>query len=320
MVDLPEAIISLESWDESINMMIIAESGWGKTVLAGTADQRKQNGPKALFLATERGTISASRMGSTADVWPIQNWRDLQEGFAFLNNGGQREYQWCILDSITEMQKLSMNTALAIAHFKDESRDPDVPQIQDHLKVQNQTLNMLRRFNDLSINCLYTALPYRLDDANGNPYFLPAIDGKQGGLAQQAMGYMHVVGHGVKRTIKDKDDKAITIRRVYFQTMGPYRAKDRYDVLKTPGQGPFLDNPTIPQIEELINKNKAVATPIVIHEQPAGAESPVKQEETPAPTATQTATDVHDAEVVAPREIPAAAQAQAQTNNDPEEF
>lgn len=307
-MDLPEAIISLEAWDESINMMLVAESGWGKTVLAGTADQRKQGGPKALFLATERGTISAKRMGSTADVWPIRQWRDLQEAFAFLSNGGQREYEWAILDSITEMQKLSMNTTLAIAHFKDESRDPDVPQIQDHLKVQNQTLNMLRRFNDLSINCLYTALPYRLEDANGNPYYLPALDGKQGGIAQQSMGYMHVVGHGVKRQIKDKDDKSITIRRVYFQSMGPYRAKDRYDALRS-SDGPWLDNPTIPQIEELINKGREVGTPVPMREGP------------PQPTQSAPASDVQDAEVVTMGELPpAATQAPQPTNQEPEEF
>lgn len=263
MSPIPEAIISLEAWDESINMMIVAESGWGKTVLSGTADQRNTDGPKALFLATENGTISAKRQGSTADVWPIKKWRDLQLAFRYLNSeGGCHDYQWCLMDSITEMQKLSMDNALAtgVAEHR-KNADPDVPQIQDHLKVQQQTLNMLKRFNELPINCLYTALPYRLEDANGNPYYLPALDGKQGGIAQQAMGYMHVVGHGIKRSVKDSNDKVTVVRRVYFQTTGPYRAKDRYGVLRQ-----FLDNPTIPQIEELINKEKSNATIVELHE------------------------------------------------------
>src|SRR5215831_573358 len=249
---IPEAVIQLDAWDESINVMIVADSGWGKTVLAGTADQRKTDGPKALFLATEKGTISAKRMGSTADVWPITRWREFELAFKYFNSGtGCDDYQWCLLDSITELQKLSMDNALqtgVIEHRR--GADPDVPQIQDHLKVQQQTLNFLKRFNALPINCLYTALPYRLEDANSNPYYLPALDGKQGGIAQQAMGYMHVVGQGIKRTVKDKNDKSVVIRRVYFQSIGPYRAKDRYGVL-----GNFKDNPTIPEIEELINKD-----------------------------------------------------------------
>jgi hypothetical protein len=257
-VPIPEAIVSLESWDESINALIVADSGWGKTVLSGTADQRKTDGPKALFLATETGTISASRQGSTADVWPIRKWKDLTDAFRWIQAEGYKEYGWCLLDSITEMQKLSMDNALLTGVMESrKNADPDVPQIQDHLKNQQQTLNMLRRFNELSINCLYTALPLRLDDANGNPYYLPALDGKQGGIAQQAMGYMHVVGHGVKRQLKDANDKAIVVRRVYFQSTGPYRAKDRYGVL-----GNFMDNATIPHIEELINKGKpAMAAP-----------------------------------------------------------
>jgi hypothetical protein len=251
-VPLPEAIQSLDAWDESINILIIADSGWGKTVLLGSADQRKQDGPKALFLATENGTISAKRMGSTADVWPIKRWKDLTDAFRFLQFEGSSIYQWALLDSITEMQKLSMDNALATGVAENRKMaDPDVPQIQDHLKVQQQTLNMLRRFNDLPINCAYSALPLRLEDANSNPYYLPALDGKQGGIAQQAMGYMHVVGHGIKRKIKDKDDKDVTVRRIYFQSTGPYRAKDRYGAL-----GNYKDNTTIAEIEELINKGK----------------------------------------------------------------
>ena len=286
-MSLPDAIQSLEAWDESINMLFIAESGWGKTVLLGTADQRKQDGPKALFLATENGTISAKRMGSTADVWPIKRWRDLQEAFRYLQNEGSIEYQWCLLDSITEMQKLSMDNALATGMAENRKMaDPDVPQIQDHLKVQQQTLNMLRRFNELPINCAYSALPYRLEDANGNPYYLPALDGKQGGIAQQAMGYMHVVGHGIKRKIKDPNDRDVIVRRVYFQSNGPYRAKDRYGAL-----GNYKDNPTIAELEELINKEKpkmappkdVVARPMTPEEsQEAHAEIAAQISETPS--------------------------------------
>jgi hypothetical protein len=250
--ELPEAILSLESYDESINMLIVAESGWGKTVLAGTADQRNTDGGKALFLATETGTISAARQGSTADLWPIRHWGALAEAYRYFRYGGGCDvYDWVLLDSITEMQKLSMDAALRKAVNENAGRDPDVPAIQDYMKVQQQTLNFLRRFNELPINCLYTALPLRLDDEEGHPYFLPALDGKQGGIAQQAMGYMHVVGHGVKRMIKLEDGKQAPVRRVFFQSVGPYKAKDRYGAL-----GRWLDNPTMPQVEELLNKGK----------------------------------------------------------------
>jgi hypothetical protein len=210
-------------------------------------------------------------MGSTADVWPMTSWRDVEEAFNYLHTGGGcDDYQWAMLDSITEMQKFSMDNALRVSHRANSTRDPDVPQIQDHLKVQQQTLNFLRRFNNLPINCLYTALPLRLEDDEGKPYFLPALDGKQGGIAQQAMGYMHVVGHGIKRTVKDeKSEKPITLRRVYFQSSGPYKAKDRYDAL-----GRWIDNPTLPQIERMINRDtvRAATSVRVEHEDIVDAE------------------------------------------------
>jgi hypothetical protein len=109
-----------------------------------------------------------------------------------------------------------------------------------------------------------------LEDDEGKPYFLPALDGKQGGIAQQAMGYMHVVGHGIKRTVKDeKSEKPITLRRVYFQSSGPYKAKDRYDAL-----GRWIDNPTLPQIERMINRDtvRAATSVRVEHEDIVDAE------------------------------------------------
>jgi hypothetical protein len=285
--NLPEAIRSLETFDESINAMIVADSGWGKTVLAGTADQRTTDGGKALFLATETGTISAARKGSTADLWPIQHWNELPRAYNFMRyEGGCDMYDWIMLDSITEMQKLSMDAALQKAVADNAGRDPDVPAIQDYMKVQQQTLNFLRRFNELPVNCLYTALPLRLEDEAGNPYFLPALDGKQGGIAQQAMAYMHVVGHGTKRMVETEAGKKQMVRRVYFQTTGPYRAKDRYGVL-----GRYMDDITIPQIEGLINKNK-----------PEGAMR-VMPKETPSdlgglPTSNNPDDDVVDAVIV----------------------
>jgi AAA domain len=289
---LPEAITSLSSYDESINALIVAESGWGKTVLAGTADQRKTDGGKALFLATETGTLSASRMGSTADLWPIRTWDSLPEVYRFFRyEGGCDMYEWALFDSITEMQKLSMDSALRRAVRDNQARDPDIPAIQDYMKVQQQTLNFLRRFNELPVNCLYTALPLRLEDESGQPYFLPALDGKQGGIAQQAMGYMHVVGHGTKRVIDVADGKRKMVRRVFFQSTGPYRAKDRYGAL-----GRFMDDITIPQITELINKGKPEGA--TRHALPPSAAGVLSPEQPGLGSEDPSTTEVVDAEIV----------------------
>ena len=63
----PKGIVSLAESADTINMLITAESGWGKTVFAGTADQRNAGGGKALFLVADpEGTLSAKYQGSSA--------------------------------------------------------------------------------------------------------------------------------------------------------------------------------------------------------------------------------------------------------------
>jgi hypothetical protein len=253
----PKGIVSLAESADTINMLITAESGWGKTVFAGTADQRNAGGGKALFLVADpEGTLSAKYQGSSAEQLPIPDWDDLVEAYKWLREEGHKEYQWVIIDSVTEMQKIAMKKALEIAVRINASRDPDVPAIQDYQKVQNQVLNMIKQFNDLPCNVIYTALPMRVEDHEGEVYYLPSMQGGQGALAQQIMGYMSVAGFGTFKRVKNKDGQEVTVRRVYFQPTDVYRCKDRFDVL-----GSHKDNVTIPQIEKLIRSKSSPSLP-----------------------------------------------------------
>lgn len=242
------AIVDLEDETESINALVYGDSGIGKTVLAGTASD-------SLLLATETGYISAARSGSKAKLWKINRWDDIVEAYTYLNNNAH-PFKWVVIDSLTEMQKLSMDKALATGVALNSNRDPDIPAIQDYQKNQNQTLNMVRRFNDLPVNVLYTALPQRIEDEDGEVTYLPLLTGKNGGVAQQTCGYMHMVGAYVVRTIPDPDREGKTkrVRRLLLQKSDKWFAKDRYSI------GKFMDNPTIPKIEALITVGDAPAT------------------------------------------------------------
>jgi len=263
----PKGISSLATSVDTINMLLVAESGWGKTVFCGTADQRDDpaNRKKALFLVADpEGTVSAKYQGSTADQLPVRDWDDLVQAYQWLRDEGYIEYSWIIIDSITEMQKIAMKKALEIAVKMNASRDPDVPAIQDYQKVQNQVLNMVKQFNDLPCHVIYTALPMRLEDDEGDVYYLPSLQGGGGQLAQQVMGYMSVAGYGAFKRAK-KGDEEVTARRIYFQPTDMYRCKDRFDAL-----GAFKDNVTVPQIEKLIlNKEAAGSKPVAKKKAPA---------------------------------------------------
>src|SRR5690242_5992940 len=130
----PTAITKLSETDSTgkRNWLIYAESGKGKTVLAGTA-------PKGLFLTTEAaGTESAKAFGSEADEWVCDDWATLQEAFRYLKDGGATEYDWVIMDSLTEMQELCWRDQLEEAKKQNSNRSIFQAAIQDYAIVDNK--------------------------------------------------------------------------------------------------------------------------------------------------------------------------------------
>lgn len=244
-------IIRVVDFDESINMLVYGDSGVGKTVFCGT-------GEKSLILGLESGVISAGRQGSTADVWPIETWMDVEECFKFLRDS-RHGYGWLHIDSITDMQEKLLRYILDKNIAENKNRDPDIPAIQDHQKWQNMLKRFVNAFNDLPINVCYTALEMRRENEEAEPLNLPLLLGKDYEIAQTICGKMHVVGRMSKKVSGSGDDRK-TLRRIQFEHIPPYFAKDRFDCLPR-----YLANPTIPKIEKLINDSggikKTPATP-----------------------------------------------------------
>lgn len=244
----PSKIKKLSSQPQHIRMCVVAESGFGKTVFAGTA-------PEALFLTTDpEGTVSAQRQGSTADEWPIKTWDDLNEAFIYLRDEGCDEYDWVIIDTITEAQTKAMKSSIDSGLKQNPGRDPLVPAQQDYQRSQNAIVQMVQKFHDLPVNVLWTAHRTDMEDANGDPYYGAAIHGGKGSLAQQILGYMSIVGYGEMVTTEDNK----RVRRMYFShTTAGHRGKDRFAAL-----GNYKDNLTVPKMLDIIAAPAATTTPV----------------------------------------------------------
>lgn len=214
-------IISLEEYTESINMCIYGDSGIGKTVFAGTA-------PNALFLAIERGTVSAARQGSKADLWQINHWNDLETALDWLQDN-PNAYEWVIIDSTTEMQKLCMRGILDNAVEENNKRDRDIPALQDWQKYYNLFDRFVAAFNSLPVNILYTALTIRVDNEDSEELVLPDIQGRGYHNAQTFCASMDVVAY-YRKTMDGKGEDAESKRSMLFESSPPYFAKDRYGV------------------------------------------------------------------------------------------
>ena len=188
-------IVTLADDAPSINLLVYGDSGAGKTVLAGS-DR------KVLFLAPEdSGTLSALRMGSQADKWPIRKWEDLIEVYEYCYNieanGDKIPYDWLAIDSITEMQYLARQFILqrTFQEKTNKGQDTEVPQIQDWQREYIILEKMVRAFNDLKVNVIYTALARKETDADGEEFLVPDIQGKGYGLSMKLVALMTSYGY-----------------------------------------------------------------------------------------------------------------------------
>jgi len=188
-IDLPSNIISLQDEDEYHNLLIYADSGVGKTVFAGSDDD-------VLFIAPEdNGTVSAKRFGSTAQKWKIHGWNDIQDAYKWLASLEVIPFNWVVLDSLTEMQDMCMRQILNEAVEINPGRDPDVPQLQDWQPYFERFKRMVKLFNDLPVNVLYTALQQDEENEDGEKVVLPMLQGKGTQYAKKVASWMTSFGH-----------------------------------------------------------------------------------------------------------------------------
>ena len=242
---LPPEIITLGDFPSSISIWVYAASGLGKTRFAGTA-------PNSLFISAVReGGIEAAlaTAGPGGKVWPVREWSDVEKAKEWLAKHPD-VFEWVIPDSLTHLQDVSMRSWLKIVTKDNRKRDPDIPAIQDYLKVQEQLKALVTDLNELPFHKLYTAGVQRADVMNteSNEWeniILPHVDSRDAKLAMRICGQMMVVAYYYHH-IKTNQ------RRMLFQPYGHIYAKDRYGAL-----GIYKSNPTVPELQSLIEKEIA---------------------------------------------------------------
>lgn len=188
-MSLPSNIIGLQDEDEYHNLLIYADSGVGKTVFCGSDDD-------VLFIAPEdNGTLSAKRFGSSAKKWKIHKWADIVEAYEWLYSLDTIPFNWVVLDSLTEMQEMCMRQILDEAYEMNPGRDPDVPQLQDWQPYFERFRRLVKAFNALPVNVIYTALQKEEENEDGDKVTIPMIQGKGTQFAKQVASWMTSFGH-----------------------------------------------------------------------------------------------------------------------------
>lgn len=225
-IEVPTVDIEIEDLaghNESKNILVFGPSGQGKTALVGGT-------PRATFLSTESGVVSAKRTGSQAKLMRARSWAHCVAGIdkaeKVLGEG-----DWLIVDSVTKMQRLQIRGLLAHQHAMNGSRDLDIPGLQDHQKWQNQFLRFIDRIYDAPYNSIIVAQSMTREDQHGDDEVIPALIGGKSwvDISKYMCAQADVVLYYAISETASSDEE--TVRRALAQPYPPYFAKDRYAAL-----------------------------------------------------------------------------------------
>lgn len=225
------AVTGVQDREPYINMLVYGDPGSGKTVLTGSAHAVPEMSP-VLFIDVEGGTFSLRKRYPDVDVVRVTSWIEMQNVYNELYRG-QHGYKTVVLDSLSEIQKLSMLGIMREVLAKEPDRDPEVPSIREWGKNGEQIRRMIRAFRDLKMNVLFTALAVSdKDQKTGKTLFRPGMSGK---LAMEVSGYVDLCAYLYIKMV----DKEMS-RFMLTGTTETHVAKDRSDLLPMVVQNPSM--------------------------------------------------------------------------------
>jgi len=239
---VPEIEITRPTFAQSLKILVYGSAGSGKTVFAGTANLDERTAP-TLFVDFEAGTLSLAGQDIDVDVIRVTHFKQFNDVYAMLS-AEDCPYRCVVVDSITEVQKLNLGGIVAESVRAQPGRDPDRPLIDDWGKSAEQMRKLLRRFRDLPMHVIVTALAQEVkDESDGSVRVKPALPGK---LADEIAAMFDFVIYLDVATEK-ADGEYRHIRRGLTVSTGRYIAKDRSGRLAA-----VVDDPSVTSILDYV--------------------------------------------------------------------
>lgn len=231
-----------------INELTYGDPGAGKTHKLGTGTAEFY---PMILLDVEGGTMTLRNVPEgKIDVVQVRSMDQVAEVHKNLLQNNDGYYKSCAIDSLTELQKLDMNTVMQAFWEKDpEKTDKDVPNQRAWGKSGERVRRVVRAYRDLPMHFFATAhVAEREDEKTKSVTLHPSLPGK---LRAELPGFFDVVGY--LRAVEERENNEVTIVRV-LQVVKTDRvvAKDR-----TGSLGDVIRNPTIEMMWDRINNQNA---------------------------------------------------------------
>jgi len=244
---------------KATQLLIFADSGWGKTRLAGTSTRDENNKPKHKVLLIRPPVDHTDSILSIdkpfCQEWITHDWSEMDEVHEHLRHEGN-QWDWVWFDSASAYQEVGLDDLWDTIITEKPHRKRHGMDKGDYWINMQRMGRKLREFvtisNSGAFNFGITAWIADMapsEDEEKPRKLMPYIQGKN--MASKTCGYMNVVGFG------EFTDKGTRVLR--FMETDRYYAKTDFDDASGPGSFAAnkykLLNPTMPKIEDMIKKS-----------------------------------------------------------------
>lgn len=206
----PDELVDLDPVSAHPNLLVFSMPRVGKTTWACSDDKIM------LINAEVHGEVSAARSaitGKNVKQWRVYKYEDFVKAKEWLKELVRQDktipFNWVVVDTLTTLQdRQLMRYVLDKMLVKKPERNKFIPDKPEYLETQLTLVQDVKELCDLPVNVVFLCHEMQPEDADGNPFSYPQIQGAGYKVAQQVLAMTTSYGRMTKE-LRKKDGKTV---------------------------------------------------------------------------------------------------------------